>query len=156
MMENNRRHFIKKTGLAAGVLINPFENIFPITKKAVEENPIIGHGDFRYQVDKKWGVQDPSQFPVNDCHEMVIDRKDRIFMTTTHPKNNILIYDRGGKILGSWGTEYPGAHGLTLSEEGNEAKDEDWDGALDNDWETPKDIGIKAEVEWEDVINIED
>jgi hypothetical protein len=43
-----------------------------------------------------------------------------------------------------------------LSEEGNEAKEEDWDGALDNDWETPKDIGIKAEVEWEDVINIED
>jgi len=120
MMENNRRHFIKKTGLAAGMLINPFENIFPITKKAVDENPIIGHGDFRYQVDKKWGVQDPSQFPVNDCHEMVIDRKDRIFMTTTHPKNNILIYDRGGKILGSWGTEYPGAHGLTLIEEGNE------------------------------------
>ncbi len=41
-------------------------------------------------------------------------------MTTTHPKNNILIYDRGGKILGSWGTEYPGAHGLTLSNEGGE------------------------------------
>ena len=30
-------------------------------------------------------------------------------MTTTHPKNNILIYDRSGKILGAWGTEYPGA-----------------------------------------------
>ena len=41
-------------------------------------------------------------------------------MTTTHPKNNILIYDRGGKILGSWGTDYPGAHGLTISEEGEE------------------------------------
>ena len=120
MIKNNRRHFIKKTALATGVLINPFENIFPITKKAFEENPIIGHGDFRYQVDKKWGIQDPSQFPVNHCHEMVIDRKDRIFMTTTHPKNNILIYDRGGKILGSWGTEFPGAHGLTLSEEGDE------------------------------------
>ena len=120
MIKNNRRQFIKKTCLAAGIAISPFENIFPITNKAVEENPIIGHGDFRYHVDKKWGIQDPTQFPVNDCHEMILDKKNRIFMTTTHPKNNILIYDRGGKILGSWGTDYPGAHGLTLSEEGEE------------------------------------
>ena len=41
-------------------------------------------------------------------------------MTTTHPKNNILIYDRSGKILNAWGTDYPGAHGLTLIEEGEE------------------------------------
>ena len=40
-------------------------------------------------------------------------------MTTTHPKNNILIYDRSGKILGA-GTEYPGAHGLTINDEGGE------------------------------------
>ena len=43
-----------------------------------------------------------------------------------------------------------------VSEAGNQIEEEDWDGALDNDWETPKDIGIKAEVEWDDVINIED
>ena len=120
MIKNNRRQFIKKTCLAAGIAISPFENIYPITNKAIEENSIIGHGDFRYRVDKKWGIQDPAQFPVNDCHEMILDKKNRIFMTTTHPKNNILIYDRGGKILGSWGTDYPGAHGLTLSEEGEE------------------------------------
>ena len=120
MIKNNRRQFIKKTCLAAGIAISPFENIYPITNKAIEENSIIGHGDFRYRVDKKWGIQDPTQFPVNDCHEMILDKKNRIFMTTTHPKNNILIYDRGGKILGSWGTDYPGAHGLTISEEGEE------------------------------------
>ena len=120
MIKNNRRQFIKKTCLAAGIAISPFENIYPITNKAIEEKSIIGHGDFRYRVDKKWGIQDPTQFPVNDCHEMILDKKNRIFMTTTHPKNNILIYDRGGKILGSWGTDYPGAHGLTISEEGEE------------------------------------
>jgi hypothetical protein len=42
------------------------------------------------------------------------------------------------------------------TQKGNQTKEEDWEGALDNDWETPKDVGIKAEVEWEDVINIED
>ena len=119
-MKNNRRQFLKKTTVAAGVALNPFQDIFYLTKKTSENQTIVGHGDYRYRVDKDWGIQDPSQFPVNDCHEMVLDKKNRIFMTTTHPKNNILIYDRGGKILGSWGTEYPGAHGLTLSNEGGE------------------------------------
>jgi hypothetical protein len=34
--------------------------------------------------------------------------------------------------------------------------DEDWDGDLNNDWDAPKDIGLQAEVEWEDVITIDD
>ena len=51
---------------------------------------------------------------------MVMDKNQRLIMTTTHPKNNILIYDRSGKILNAWGTDYPGAHGLTLIEEGEE------------------------------------
>jgi hypothetical protein len=33
---------------------------------------------------------------------------------------------------------------------------DDWNEHLDSDWEKPKDIGIQAEVEWEDVINIDD
>ena len=32
----------------------------------------------------------------------------------------MLIYDKSGKLLESWGTEYPGAHGLTLSKENGE------------------------------------
>ena len=119
-MKKSRRNFIKKAGVAASIAFSPFENIFIITDRAVEENPIVGHGSFTYKVDKKWGVQDPSQFPVNDCHEMVMDKNKRLLMTTTHPKNNILIYDQSGKILDAWGTEYPGAHGLTLVEEGEE------------------------------------
>ena len=119
-MKKTRRQFLKKTGLATGIIINPFKNIYPITKKTIYKNPIVGHGEFKYKVDRNWGVQDPSKFPVNDCHEMVLDKKNRIFMTTTHPKNNILIYDRRGKILDAWGKEFPGAHGLTLNNEGDE------------------------------------
>jgi DNA-binding beta-propeller fold protein YncE len=35
-------------------------------------------------------------------------------------KNNIIIYDKSGKLLEVWGTSYPGGHGLTLSNEGGE------------------------------------
>lgn len=117
-MKNTRRTFVKKAGLISSTALIPNlmqANLFHPNF----ENSQVGHGDFQYRVDKKWGVQDPSQFPVNDCHEMAFDKINRLFMTTTHPKNNILVYDRSGKILDAWGTEFPGAHGLTLWEEGD-------------------------------------
>ena len=117
---NSRRSFIKKAALASGLAVSSTQPIFGIISRKRDENPIIGHGTHKYKVDKNWGVQDPSQFPVKDCHEMVMDKNQRLIMTTTHPKNNILIYDRSGKILNAWGTDYPGAHGLTLIEEGEE------------------------------------
>jgi peptidylamidoglycolate lyase len=116
----NRRKFIKKTALASGMALTASGSSFGILSCINKQTPLVGHGDFTYQVDKNWGVQDPSQFPVNDCHEMVMDKKQRLIMTTTHPKNNILIYDRSGKILEAWGTQFPGAHGLTKVDEGSE------------------------------------
>ena len=117
---NSRRSFIKKAALASGLAVSSTQPIFGIISRKRDENPIIEHGTHKYKVDKNWGVQDPSQFPVKDCHEMVMDKNQRLIMTTTHPKNNILIYDRSGKILNTWGTDYPGAHGLTIVEEGGE------------------------------------
>ena len=51
---------------------------------------------------------------------MVQDKKGRIILLTNETKNNVLIYDRSGKLLSTWGTEYPGAHGLTLFNENGE------------------------------------
>lgn len=83
----------------------------------IDPNTVIGHGTHRYQAFPEWGKLDPATHPVNDCHEMGIDAKGRIFMLTTETRNNILIYDRSGKLLDSWGTTYPGGHGLTLANE---------------------------------------
>ena len=116
----NRRKFIQKTALLSGVTLTTSSSSFGILSCKKEKKSTVGHGDFTYTVDKDWGIQDPSQFPVKDCHEMVMDKNQRLIMTTTHKKNNILIYDRSGKVLEAWGSEFPGAHGLTISEEGNE------------------------------------
>lgn len=59
-----------------------------------------------------------ARYPVKDCHEMVQDGKGRIILLTNETKNNVLIYDKSGQLLNTWGTEYPGAHGLTLFNEG--------------------------------------
>jgi len=118
---NKRRYFIKSSTMLVGAGLIAPNYTFGITHSAKNMGEIVGHGDFKYRVDKEWGVQDPSKVPVNDCHEMAIDSKGRIFMTTTGANNkNVLIYDTSGKVLDSWGTEFPGAHGLTLTGEGDD------------------------------------
>ncbi|MEX0288957.1 MAG: 6-bladed beta-propeller [Flavobacteriaceae bacterium] len=118
--ENTRRSFIRKSalGAAAGIIL-PQTSFGIIHRPSVKST--VGHGDFKYTVDMEWGAQDPSKVPVNDCHEMVLDSKGRIFMTTTgESNNNIIIYNKSGKVLDSWGKDFPGAHGLTISGEGSD------------------------------------
>lgn len=91
-----------------------------IGKANPNDDGIIGHGAFRYKVNKTWGDLDPVKTPVLNCHEMVQDSKGRLVMIGDDVKNNILVYDQSGKLLDSWGTKYPGGHGLTLSPEGGE------------------------------------
>lgn len=80
---------------------------------------VLGHGDYQYKVDMKWGMLDPTKVPVNNCHEMIMDRKGRMIMVTDEPKNNIIIYDQSGKLLSTWTLNMDRAHGLTLVDEGD-------------------------------------
>ncbi|KQS33250.1 6-bladed beta-propeller [Dyadobacter sp. Leaf189] len=108
----SRRQFAKVTAAtAAAIAFKPF---YILNAKPKADGETIGHGNFRYKVNQSWGNLDASKFPVNNCHEMVQDSKGRLIMVTDEIKNNILIYDRSGKLLESWGHEYPGGHGLTL------------------------------------------
>ena len=109
---HSRREFTKLTALgAAAITLNPFHIL---KAKPHTDGEIIGHGDYRYKVNQSWGNLDAAKFPVNNCHEMVQDSKGRLIMVGDNIKNNILIYDRSGKLLDSWGHEFPGGHGLTL------------------------------------------
>ena len=115
--KNSRRSFIQKSVMVSACSL--IEPAYSIGSNNLE-NHSIGHGDFKFNLDKAWGIQNPNNYPVSHCHEMVIDSKNRIILTTTHPKNNILIYDRSGKIVDSWSINYNGAHGLTVNDEGGE------------------------------------
>jgi hypothetical protein len=92
----------------------------PFASNVYSKDLIIGHGDFRYKVDAKWGELNRDKHPVKDCHEMVQDQSGRIILLTNDTRNNVLIYNRAGKLLSSWGNSFPGAHGLTLKNEGGE------------------------------------
>ena len=112
----NRREFTRRGVQAAALSLMPLN----IMRQSTASNKIIGHGEFWYRVHRNWGDQDASVVPVNNCHEMVQDRSGRLFMIGDETQNNILIYDLSGRILDTWGGEYPYGHGLTLWEEGEE------------------------------------
>ena len=112
----NRRDFVKAGGIAIGsTLLAP--HVFSEPKG---DGELLGHGSHRYKVVKNWGVLDAGKVPVNDCHEMVQDKKERIILLTNETKNNVIVYNKDGKLLDTWGHEYPGAHGLTLWNAGGE------------------------------------
>lgn len=115
-----RRNFIKKSAAVTGAALASPLFSFAITGKASPDKTIIGQGDYRYKVNKNWSQLDPSQHPVFNCHEMVMDSKGRLIMITDEVKNNIIIFDKSGKYLDSWGSWFPGGHGLTLAKEGEE------------------------------------
>lgn len=77
---------------------------------------VVGQGKYQWKVVPGWGVLD-AETPVKDCHAMIQVKDGRIFLLTNETKNNVIIYDKAGKLLGKWGTEFPGAHGFTLAEE---------------------------------------
>lgn len=109
-----RKEFIQKTMIASAS--------FFITRDlmAKPKGPIYGHNEKRYRFNQAWGKLNPDKTPVNDCHEMVQDSKGRILLLTNETKNNIIVYNKSGKLLQSWGNDYPGAHGLTIQKNGNE------------------------------------
>src|SRR5680860_661788 len=117
---NKRRNFLKKTTLGAVALTATPSFGFHILKKPVLEDEIIGHGDFTYKVVKDWAKMTVAHNPILNCHEMQMDNKGRLIMLGDHTDNNVLVFDKSGKLLDYWGTRYPGGHGLTLHDEGGE------------------------------------
>lgn len=116
----NRRDFLKKTTLAGAALSATPTFGFHILKKRLPEEELIGHGDFQYKVHKDWAKMTVGHNPILNCHEMQMDSKGRLIMLGDHTDNNILIFDKSGKLLDYWGTRYPGGHGLTLHDEGGD------------------------------------
>ncbi len=106
-----RRNFIKHSTLAAGGTLI-MHNLF-----AAKKDKVYGYNGMTYSLDTAWSKTNASEFPVNDCHEMVQDSRGRIILLTNETKNNILIYNTDGKVLDNWGHLFPGAHGLTLHNE---------------------------------------
>ncbi len=108
-VDGSRRRFLAATAACA---------MGPLIVRG-DERPVLGQGDFRYRVVPGWGVLGEAT-PVNNCHGIVQDREGHLMLFTDHMKNNVIVYDKAGRLVHKWGTAYPGAHGLSLVEESNQ------------------------------------
>ncbi len=108
-----RRTFLKDSSLSTISLM--------ITTKlnSTPNGQVYGHNHMKYRLDQNWGKLNADKTPVNDCHEMIQDSKGRILLLTNETKNNIIVYNKSGKLLESWGHDFPGAHGLTVQHDGD-------------------------------------
>lgn len=108
---------------------------------------IIGQGKFKYKVDAHWGKLDPQQYPIENCHAMVMDLQGRIFMITDNPANNILVYSQEGELLDAFCTMFPGGHAIKIAQEGDQeflyivdsgwVLNRHWDGYSKEQWDSP-------------------
>jgi|TARA_R110000744_G_scaffold76434_1_gene151496 hypothetical protein len=107
----------------------------------------VGQGQFRYRVNAYWGRLDNSQTPVENCHALDIDVKGRVVMITDYPRNNIVIYNRDGKLLDTFSTHMPGGHSVKIVNENGEdfmylvdsgwVRNRLWDGHSTEAWDSP-------------------
>jgi len=88
-----------------------------VSAARVSGQSVLGQGQHRYRVVPGWGVLG-DKTPVKNCHGIVRDREGHIILLTDHTANNVIVYDKAGKLVHKWGTELPGAHGLSIVEEG--------------------------------------
>jgi len=108
----SRRRFLHTAAVATTVALT--------TGRAQSSRPILGQGKFRYRVVPQWGVLG-ADTPVKDCHGLVRDRAGHVILLTNHTANNVIVYDRAGRLVHKWGTQFPGAHGLSIVNEGGAA-----------------------------------
>jgi hypothetical protein len=83
-----------------------------------EQGKVLGQGQFRYRVVPGWGVLG-AETPVRNCHGIVCDREGHVILLTDHTANNVVVYDKGGRLVHKWGNGFPGAHGLSIVTEGS-------------------------------------
>lgn len=107
-----RRDFLKAaSATAAGV------GVAAGRVRAAASEPVLGQGAFRYRVVPNWGVLGEAT-PVKDCHGLVCDREGHVILLTNHTANNVIVYDKAGRLVHKWTGGWAGAHGLSIVREG--------------------------------------
>lgn len=86
---------------------------------AADPDPsILGQGKLRFRRDMDWTFKAAEKpVPVADCHEIVRTRSGNLILCTTHTQNNLIEFSPDGKVVKTFGTSYPGSHGLSLANE---------------------------------------
>jgi hypothetical protein len=102
------------------------------TARADEKKPVrIGDGKFAYTLDPNWGTL-PAGMKYGFGCALVVDSRDRVFVTSRSQSPCVAIFDPSGKLLETWSNDFSEktgyttkqyadtAHGLYWNKEGGE------------------------------------
>lgn len=63
--------------------------------------PVVGSGNYRYRVNEEW-QQPPAHIEVRAC-AVSVDSQDRVYCFNRNAEHPVVIFDRDGKFVSSWG-----------------------------------------------------
>lgn len=116
----SRRQALHSVGVAAGAFA--FAPFVRAARKSGIDPIILGTGEHRYEVQHDWGRL-PADLAWGNTHGACEDSQGQIYIkhtvhATSAKADAIVVFDREGAFVRSWGAEYKGgAHGLHLSRE---------------------------------------
>jgi DNA-binding beta-propeller fold protein YncE len=117
MTQMTRRSFLAVT---AGAPL-----LMGMQDKAGTRLPVMGSGEFTYEVHHDWG-QLPAHIAYGNTHAVAEDSQGRIYIHHTvhaasQSADTIVVFDERGKFVRSWGKQFKGgAHGLHIQKEGRD------------------------------------
>src|SRR5580700_9011359 len=95
------------------------------SSKSGSKNPIVGSGEFQYEMISDWGEL-PAGLKYGNTHGVCEDSHGHIYVhhtvnKTSEKHDTMVVYDAKGKFVKSWGAEFEGgAHGLHIHKEGRD------------------------------------
>jgi peptidylamidoglycolate lyase len=105
-----RRDFMKMAGAASAALA------LPGLSRADDAAPVrIGSGYHTYELVKDWG-QLPAGMKYGYGCGIIVDGKDRVYVTSRSTDPCVTIFDRNGKLLETWSDNFAEKVGLTTTQ----------------------------------------
>ncbi len=111
-----RRNFLLSVAGGSPLLLG-------MTNKSGSAKPVLGSGDYTYEVTHDWGEL-PADIKYGNTHGVCEDSRGHIYIHHTvnaasESSDSMVVFDHKGKFVKSWGKEFRGgAHGLHIRREG--------------------------------------
>jgi hypothetical protein len=113
-----RREFLFAAAAGAPVILGA-------TDKAGTRKPVLGSGEYVFEVTHDWGVL-PADIKYGNTHGVCEDSQGHIYVHHTvnaasESSDTMVVFDPKGKFIKSWGPDFKGgAHGLLIRKEGSQ------------------------------------
>lgn len=99
--------------------------ILGATNKSGSAKPVLGQGEYTYEVYHDWGEL-PEYIHFGNTHGICVDSVGNLHIAhtvhwTSESDDSIVVFDSKGKFVRSWGKQFKnGAHGLHVEKEGKQ------------------------------------